>query len=362
MQAVQYQLDSNALRGLGGLLPGQKTKISPLRSPSESRLTDDQVGKLHKSGILDSNGRISASCLPALETLASAQTLSNLLFFDGSKIIEYTCFFSPDGEKTVALTDTDEGLFLEEPAQIDGFIKFLKELTGESSVCNMEYDNEFNAQEAYLLATLIDLHRQSIMRSFVEKSNTIMVDFSVPMILDEIAAAKDNSQWLAPIVKHMLNMSSPPSEANLLNSLDTLVASKQITRTGEHIRLGEKAELLANRFLVINNIVRLSSIREIEDGDPLLVGLNCLQSGVYDLLMLNQTGLKIEFTTISAANLLAYVSTFFSDMNIVNLLFKEISEIAEAASTQQGAICPVCGTRGRSGAKFCINCGSRLVQ
>ena len=125
--------------------------------PEKQGVTKDQVSELQHCGILDTSGRIISSCLPAFETLATTKTLTNLLFFDGSKIIEYTCYFSQDSENKVAITDTDEGLFLEYPAQIDGFVDFLKELTGDSSLCNMSYENEFDVHEAYIFATLIDL-------------------------------------------------------------------------------------------------------------------------------------------------------------------------------------------------------------
>ena len=353
---IHFVIEPECLAGIGQLISGDKTRVSPFQYGATEKLTDIHQDKLQQSGVLDAGGQIVSNLRPTLELLASTRAYTRIRLSPGAELLEYNVYFAPDGSRAVSITSTDKGLVVQDPAPTEEFIEGLRAYTGGSIIRACDFDEEMRVEEALTLAALIDLRRQSVLRAFVDKTLSAQESYDAHAIYEAIANTPSSSQWLVAIIQDMVESEIPLSETTIERTLTDLATSNHVVKTGEQYMLGEVESILGSRFLVFDNIMVLWSGRERDDGEIFNVGFTCLQAGVHELLFLDASGGRFQFTTLSSEALLEYVRHFLQDPEALREMAEETSREEESPR----AFCPNCGIEVSPEDRFCRKCGKSL--
>jgi hypothetical protein len=350
MKTTEFFVSLAALAGLGRLIPGEQSPISPLLPGTE--LTPEQVAALKENGVLDSSGEIASEFLGALETVARAGYYSQVRLDGSGNFLECVVYFSPDFKNSTAVFTTGEGLLVRSPAPVQDIVLALKQHIGESTLQNLDFYAEIGFDEALALAALIDLRRRALLKGMSEDREPDDKGFTVDAVYSEIVRESDNAQWFVTLFKEMTGAGH--DRGQLDKALGALAAEGLVNIQDGIYRLTDRAGVLAGRFLLLYNLVSLKAGREMTGGNVVQVGFVCLQSGINSILTIQTTeGNKMEITALPAAALFRYVELYLSDPVAIQLLIP--GEVAAQPSACRG-----CGKPLNPGARFCGACGSAV--
>jgi hypothetical protein len=362
MAQIEFVINPDTLTGLGGLIPGEQSLISPLRPGTA--LTPEQAAALKEKGVLDSSGEITPSCLPALETIMQAGYYSQVRLDGSGNFLECVVYFSRDYRNSTAVFTTGEGLLVRSPAPVQDIVLALKQYIGESTLQNLDFYAEIGFDEALALAALIDLRRRELLKDMAEDREPDDMGFTADVVYSEIVRESDNAQWLVTLFREMTG--AGPDRGQLDKALAALEAEDLVIIADGSCRLTGRSGVLADRFLLLYNLVSLKAGREMTGGNVDQVGFVCLQSGINSILTIQTTeGNKMEMTALPAAALFRYVGLYLSDPVAIQLLIPDepapAALMAEETARAGGDGCPGCGKQNPADARFCLECGSPLV-
>lgn len=95
-------------------------------------------------------------------------------------------------------------------------------------------------------------------------------------------------------------------------------------------------------MFLINNILRVQSGIQASDDEIIRIEYNCVQGGINDLLAIENVNDRIQLESISSASLLKYIEYLLINNNAIKF-------------------CLYCGNSLSEGAKFCCQCGEKLI-
>jgi len=156
-------------------------------------------------------------------------------------------------------------------------------------------------------------------------------------------------------------------------NLTTLADKGHIAPGNDGYSPDKKIEPLASHFLKIDKILTLKAGKLTKANNELdhIDGgsMYCLSAGVNDTMIID-TSDKVRFSTISTANLLAYLRVFLRSPERAEKLLKVIKpkpvlpekevDFSEESVKKKTKFCSECGQALDAGARFCADCGSKI--
>jgi hypothetical protein len=342
--SITLTLSPEALKGLGSLIKPQ-TVLSPF--DVHGTLDQTQLAAHKQSGLLDSMARPSATFGPTLDTLAAPASFVQLRLQAGPEFFEHLAFFSADSAHSVLLTTSGTDLVLSDPVSVPGLVDLVRQYVGTSVLRAPTFDTEIEYAAAVVLGAAIDLYRRAELRTLADQAEFTAPSFDAQAIEAAIAHTPEDLRWLVA----MLQSIRPGERANgsVGPMLEQLVAAGHLGRTGTRYYLTSKPALLAERLLVPDNLLMVSTGQLGPDGGVTVTQLLCLQAGLHDLLTIERCEGNVRFECLSAAALVEFVNQVLSHPNAVG-----------GAGDAKTFACPRCHAPNSPLARFCEHCGLSL--
>lgn len=356
--SVSFSIGRQHLAALGRLVPGSKTTISPLQGDGTQGLGEDDRLELRRRGILGENDGIVPELRPTLELLAGARGYTSVRFRASTDVLEYNVYFGPDAGRVVAVTPSDDGLLVEEPAPTAAFLEGVRAYSGGSIIRVCEFDEELPMDQALTLCALLDLQRRAVLRAFADGTELPQIGYSAGAVRKAMAETEPNTQWLVSIVQDLRGSEMTVDERDVEGALRALSGAGHVIHTGAGYVLGETTAVLGSRFLMFDTMTNVWSGREDEDGTVFDVQFLCAQAGVHEILFIECSERQCTLTTLNSEALLAYVAHFLEEPSALEEMMEELA--AEEAAVRQQAFCPNCGSTVGAEDRFCSSCGHRL--
>ncbi|OGD32651.1 MAG: hypothetical protein A2V45_08075 [Candidatus Aminicenantes bacterium RBG_19FT_COMBO_58_17] len=352
VQEIQFTLQPELLGGLGGLIPGTKGALSPFHYGDGRALTPTQIATLQRSGMLDEHGQLARGVRATLDALTTPVAYAQLRISAGSSFFEHIAYFTPGENRAILLTTVGTDVLVRDPAPADEIIEGVRQYLGDSILRGPRFKADVTYDEALALATMIDLYRRGVLRTFADGTTFTIPTFDARAIAEAAVGTPQSTQWLAGIMKMIGETYAGGVAPAFELALNSLVGAGHIICDGYQYRLGDEAALLAARLLVVDIFLLLGAGRLEPDATVTQVNLLCLQAGLHDLLTIETHNERVLFNCLSSAAVMEYVRY---SLTKPDALLPEIPAPSKP-------ICPLCRSQLSPGKKFCTKCGAPVAQ
>jgi hypothetical protein len=289
-----------------------RNNLSLLNRFAAKDLTKDGMNELEGMGVVDSHGNVLESAKNAINILANPYALVKLVFSGGVGSYEHSINYDPSLKNHVSFTMTPNSISIDDETNPKSIIKILEDFIGRSDLKSINITQKFNVAEALVVASMLDMERKTSLRAFVDEIPFTRNSYNTNMIWRIINSTSTSIQWFVFVINEVVGEHVPLSQQQVQGAIDQLVTKGLVTHHAGQYQLSSDFSLLANRMIIIDNILSVQTSKQDDSSGVLNTGFTCIQSGVHDLLFLDYNGKEIMFETISSVRLLDYVERFLN--------------------------------------------------
>lgn len=238
----------------------------------------------------------------------------------------------------------------------------LSEIFGMSKIVNTEINEVFTPDEMVVLYSVIDMVRIAALKNYAGDDNK-KFNFSEEEITGQLNS--DYKNGFAQVFTSNYNYIIPDN-LKISGILDSLANKGAIKKESEYSLEGEYLKF-ANNFLIIESISMYESFEIQSDGEIAAVAKLAISSGIHDIVAMYFDGEMVDFSTVSAKQLLFNIEDFMKCPEFEKKSEKQADEpLAEVANQQPKAVtksgdwvCQKCGKQ--NSGKFCAGCGTPMT-
>jgi|GEM_PF-1002488 len=311
MTTTRYVISQPLLAGLAGLLPGEKSPLSPLHLENPLPLTPEQILQLENAEILTRGNTLSDPVQQILTSLSKIVAYARVRVSAPAGTVDQTVHFTAGGDQTVVLASSGEDLVLFAPADVAETTAEISELIGAGRRAPAMWAVELPPAEMLALAALLDLRRRAVLRSLAEQLPPVLLPSDPAAIGAAIASMSTDPLWFTAAVQTAAGLPAAAA-AQVQAALSALVEKKLAWQHGENFLPMPEAMQVADRFLLLNTFLTLNSGSSNSQGRTVLAHQAWLGAGTGELLNLTAAPdlLRLELTTPAAA--LDQIHTFLT--------------------------------------------------
>lgn len=362
---IEIVIEPALLAPLGAILGGEISQISPLAA-EDAKASAADIKNLSKAGVCTTTGEIVPEMEEMVRTLAEADSFGQFEIIRPNITIQLTTYRKSDGDHALIINE-DGNLRISYPVGSDIVAGFVSEYTGRSALGGCEFEAVMSWKEACAFSALIDLQRRSYLRSIAEELEPVPLSFEEPEILSALGT-KGKYQWLASIMRDLHEEEPFADEKELADALKSIASNGFVEQKGNKWNLSMDSALLARQMLITEQIVSVNAGKMYNPDELSSAAFGCLQSGIHGVLMIDPKGDSITFSSLSPAELVAYIA-YLLDFGAPQAEFDKSVDVADEPESEIGdndavadseKFCTECGTKVQSDSKFCDNCGTKL--
>lgn len=351
----QTRLASALLPALGNLVSAEKNLLSPFLLPIERQPIP---GELEATGLLTANGRPKPEFQPVLERLAQPANLADLRFSAGEQVFQFSLYDTKPGQPPILLMNSNDGLLLESPAEVESILGGLMQYTGNSLVASFDFQASLPNGQSLALAALADLRRREVARAFADLASPEPRSISTAQISHWLAECPANPQWLTALVRQ--SDSGVPDSAQIQADLGQLAEQGFCQSVSGGFQLAEVTLPLADRLVLIDSIYSLDAARMGSDNRAEVISLTALQAGVNDFLQIEFQGTETLWTSLSPVAFLDQVRYYLE--NGGDEPANHTATLIQPAKPRPAPACRQCGSAFSPNARFCPKCGAPIAN
>ncbi len=316
MTVTRFVVSPAILGGLSGLVPGEKSPLSPLHIPTPPELTPEQHESLFEAGMLDQNGLVESARL-MLAALAEAPSFARVRLNAPTGYLDEAIHFTGEGAFSVGISNTPDGLVLNSPGDSENIFSQIKEFTGSSNYQGPAWSVELLPLEMLCLAALMDLRRQAVLRAIVDQQPVIPLPCNVSAIASAIESMWGNPQWLTNAIQIATAIRTPPAPLLVQAALSSLVNINQAWHQNDSYYPIPEAIQTADRFLLIDTVLHLDAGSANMQGRFTLLRQSWLQASITEMLHISQVKDNIRLQLVSPAAALKEIHFFLTNYDAV---------------------------------------------
>jgi len=308
---LKCTIDREKMEGLNNLIKG-KNNLSPLNRFVSKDLTKEGISSLDEIGIIDSDGNLLETMKSTMEILSKPHAVVKVIFTGGVGAYEHNINYDNSFQNHVSFTVTPNNVSIDDESDPLGIIKIMEDFVGKSNLKSVNISRKFNVAEAFVVASMLDMERKSILRAFVDEVPFTHNSYNTSMIWRIMNSTSSSIQWFVCIMNEIIGEYGTLSQKQVQDAINQLIAEGAITQNGGQYQLSSELSLLASRMIIVDNILSVQTSKQDEIGEIISAGFTCVQSGVHDLLFLDYDGKEIVFETITSVRLMDYLDQFLN--------------------------------------------------
>ncbi|MDD4874233.1 MAG: hypothetical protein PHE15_04590 [Dehalococcoidales bacterium] len=280
-----------------GLAFENKTRVSPLSSAPNDRLTQTGLDSLIEQGVVTADKVMTTQAYALMDILAGATMFASLKLSGGSGHINRITYWK--GDKSVSLNNSGGTFILSPGNNVEALEVTLQEITGSNRLISSNFTASFDLRSAVVFSALFDLSRKAAIRLYADGSD--VPDGFSPEEISKFIKESDNSRWITSHIKTLTVTGITVTAKQALTSLESLSEAGVIgsVKGGLYTLAYASAQLAAN-FLFIENTVHFRSGKENKDGNIAFTEGMFVQAGIHDVIMIDISEGKVEISAVSS--------------------------------------------------------------
>ncbi len=336
MTLTQFVVSPAVLGGLAGLVPGDKSPLSPLHIPNPPALTPEQHEALFEAGMLDQNGLVEPARL-MLAALSEAPSFARVRLNAPAGYLDEAIHFTGEGTYSVGISNTPDGLVLSAPGDAGSIFSQIQEYTGSSSHEIPVWSVELLPLEMLCLAALMDLRRKAVLHAIVDQQPVVPLPCDAPAITNAIQSMWGNPQWLTNAIQNATAIRTPPAVTLVQTALSALVEKNQAWhQNGNYYPIPEAIQT-ADRFLLVGTVIHLDCGSANMQNRYTLLRQTWLQAGITEMLNISQVKENLRLQLVTPAAALDRIQFFLTNFDAVPAPPLEVVEMSLAIQAGIGA-------------------------
>lgn len=302
---LKCNLNQEKLEYLKGMML-ETNEISVLQHYASASLTPERADVLREHGLVNNAGELKEDIRSSLNVLSQPYAVVKYMFTGGVGKYVHSISYDKTFQNHVAVTETPDAITLNEDMDPGSIVRILEDFTGRSTLKSVNVSYKLKVAEALVIAAIIDMERKTTLRAFVDEIVVMQNTYTANMIWRIINSTSDSIQWFVYLINEVVGEHSPLTLKEVQEAMDHLVEKNIATKQGEQYKLCEDFNLLANRMVIVDNVVSVQMLK-VENASVVSSGFTSVQTGVHDLLMLDYDGEDLMMETISSARLAEYL-------------------------------------------------------
>jgi hypothetical protein len=339
---VDLQLKRSWMPALGEAM-GTLTTLSPFRFGTPE---GDARGELLAAGLFDAEGRVQEKFGDIMQILATPKRLSRLRYSSPDLTLEYQAVFDGRHQPGVGLFSTETGYLLRAPADFEGPLGLVADVSGISETAALGFGFQLPSQEARVAMALADASRQHFaVRLVVESEMTIPV-VTAADIVERLEEGVGHPNRLESAYRQ-LEIPHTPMDLEAVNAaLAALVGKGSASAEEDGFVAHGSLHDLCLGLLLVSGWYEMDTVSEDSSGEITAGRGVVVAGGPRALLLMEHEDDLITFSGLSAQTFLQVLGPLF--------MADPPDEVADAISP---AFCGKCGAALSAGTKFCGECG-----
>jgi pSer/pThr/pTyr-binding forkhead associated (FHA) protein len=313
MTEQQFVISPYLLSGLSGLIPGEKSPLSPLNVPNPPELTSDQRAELIKAGLFDENGLVEPARL-LLAALSEVPSFARLRMNAPNGYVDEAVHFTGEGAQSIGISNTPDGLVLTTPGNVDAILNKLKEYVGDSIHDAGSWSVELQPTEMLVLAALLDMRRKAVLHAILDQQPVVPPPGDPQSVVTAIQAMWSDPQWLTTAIQNTANIQAAPDAQQAHVALMALADKELVWLQDSSFLPVPEVIAIIDRFLLIGNILTLDAGNSNLQGRYVMTRQCWLQTGVSEMLHLSSNASLFRLEVVSPAAVIEklrfYLTTF----------------------------------------------------
>lgn len=308
---MNYILNNEQLEGLNHLINdniGEKNDLSVLNNYDSKELAEEDKEFFQENNFINNDGDIIDKEL--FEILAKPSAIAKFMLTGGTNKFEYTVSYDTNKQKNIAFTKTPEYYMIDNETQRKDITDMVGNFVGKTNLKSISIKQKFSPEEAIVIAAMIDLERRTILRAFVDELPYTNNKYGVNMTWRMVHGSSNSIQWFVYCISEVIGEDISLKQDQVKDVLDKLKDKGIVSEQYGQYQLSEELSQLANRMIIVNNIMTMETIGKSSEEELISAGFTCIQSGVHDILLLDYDGKDVLFKTVSSEVLLEYINEF----------------------------------------------------
>lgn len=289
-----------------------KNSISPFALMPDKTLSFDETDYLKETGILSGDGSINRSYHDMLSVLAAPAAAVNLLLTGGAGLYKHSIYYDATYGKCVYATYMGEDVVITDEEKPESLMDTIAKFIGKSNLKSIDFNHDFDIEEALVIAAIIDLERKLCLRSLIDEIPYDQNLYGYNKIWRTINSTSSSIQWFVHIINEVIGEYTNLSYKQVQDALERLVPRGLLSQKNGLYQLSDELVFLANRMLINDNVISVSALKQWES-EVVSSGFTSVQAGVHDILYLDFNGETIKFKTVSSDELLENIDFFINN-------------------------------------------------
>lgn len=308
---MNYILNNDQLESLNYLIDdsiGEKNDLSVLNNYGSKELAEEDKEFFQENNIINNDGNIMDREI--FDVLAKPSALAKFMLTGGTNKFEYTISYDKNKHKNIAFTKTPDYYMIDDETKRKDITDMVGDFVGKTKLKSISIKQKFSPEEAIVIAAMIDLERRTILRAFVDELPYTNNKYGVNMTWRMVHGSSKSIQWLVYCISEVIGEDISLKQDQVKEVLDQLKEKGIVSEQYGQYQLSDELSQLANRMIIINNIMTLETMGNNSEEELISAGFTCIQSGVHDILLLDYDGSEVLFETVSSELLLEYIDKF----------------------------------------------------
>jgi hypothetical protein len=314
----KYTLNKHLLEGLSKFAD-KKNEISPFSSLLERELKADEIKHLTNMGVLNEEGLVSQDFSTIMSCISQPHAVVKLQFTGGVGLYQHNIYYNQTYDNSVSITLLSDEAILTDEVDSTSILDTLTQFIGRSNLKSLDFDCEFDTEEALVIAAIIDLERKLCLRSLIDEIPYDQNLYGYNKIWRSINSTSTSIQWFVHIVNEVLGEYTTLNYRQVQDALERLVPKGLLKQKNGLYQLTDDLVFLANRMIINDNIISVSAMKQIGQ-DVVATGFSCVQAGIHDLVYLDYNGDDITFKTLSSEELISNIDFFITNKDYFDKL------------------------------------------
>lgn len=306
---MNYVFDKEKLYSLNQII-GDKNSLSILSNYDSKDMSEEDKSFLQEKAIIDSDNNIIEK--ENFDILANPDSLVKFMLTGGASKYEHTVSYNDKKDKMVSFSEAPDYFMIDDETKIQDILNTIQNFIGKSNLKSVSFEQKFSEEEAIVIAAMLDLERRTTLRTFVDELPYTNNKYGVNMVWRTIHSSSKNIQWLVYCISEVIGKEISIGQDQVKEVLEELKEKTIVTEQYGQYQLTSSLSQLANRMVIIDNVMSVEVLGTRDNKDKTSAGFTCLQSGVHDILLFDYDGQDVLTKTVSSEVLLENIERLFN--------------------------------------------------
>ncbi|HZK34263.1 MAG TPA: hypothetical protein VFD33_03000 [Bacillota bacterium] len=314
----KHTINKHLLQGLSQYAE-QKNQISPFATIEGKDLSTDEKNLLKGMDILNDSDLPTQSFNNLMSLLTEPTAVVKLQFTGGVGLYQHNIYHNETFDKSASITLMSDEAILTDEVDPTNILDTLAQFIGKSDLKSLEFDCEFDIEEALVIAAIIDLERKLCLRSLIDEIPYDQNLYGYNKIWRSINSTGSSIQWFVHIVNEVIGEYTTLNYRQVQDALERLVPKGLLKQKNGLYQLTDDLVFLANRMIINDNIISVSAMKQVGQ-DVVATGFSSIQAGIHDIIYLDYNGDDIRFRTLSSEELINNIEFFINNKDYFDRL------------------------------------------